>query len=75
MTVHTTRKPAKMGLTDQWIAHQKSQRFLSGLSKKARKNYTGTVIDGDTLKANQQHRRVKYSEHGDFTNCYRGGFY
>jgi hypothetical protein len=68
MSLHTNYQPAKRGLIDAQIKAAKSLRAIKNGFKNARPNdYAGFMADF-------QRSHLKYSDQGDFTRCYRGGF-
>ena len=66
--MHTNYQPAKPGLYDQQIASAKATRAVVN----HRKNISHDGMD--SLVATLQHMNLRYSDRGDFTRCYRGGF-
>lgn len=65
--MHTNYQPARRGLVDAQIANEKAFRSI--------KNHFKVSHDGmNGLIAHFQHQRLRYSDRGDFTRCYRGGF-
>lgn len=81
MTVHTAYKKAKPGLMDRQIIAAKLFRALMNVPMvkpwdsldKSSKDLVRDHIGSQWILQNALQRR--FSEHGDFTNCYRGGFY
>lgn len=65
---HTNYQPGKPGLFDMQIAREKATRAIANRNK-------GISHDGmSSLVAALQHMGLRYSDRGDFTRCYRGGF-
>ena len=89
MTVHTDWKRNKPGLFDQRIHNEKMVSIQATLQNTALKAAVMTVTHGSAIIEAPERavlfarllsplsapRAHSYSEHGDFTNCYRGGFY
>lgn len=69
MSTHSNYQPGRRGLTDSKIAAAKSLRAVV--------NHFKLPESGDLsgLVARLQHQRMRYSDRGDFSRCYRGGFY
>lgn len=66
MSLHSNFQPAKRGLTDTKIANAKRLRQrINGFH-----DDTTNVL----LAAASQRAQLRYSDQGDFTRCYRGGF-
>ena len=81
MSVHTAYKKAKPGLMDRQIIAAKALRSLvnvplvkswDSLDKASKALVMEHQVSQCILQSALQRR---FSEHGDFTNCYRGGFY
>lgn len=70
MTVHTGWKSRKVGLFEKQIIEAKRLRVVKNLDK-----IKPGVDLAELNKAIFAAKRLRFSEHGDFTNCYRGGFY
>jgi hypothetical protein len=68
MSQHTNYQPAKRGLLDKQIEDAKVLRAVRNHFKK--EEFGGM----HSLIAKMQHQRLRYSDQGDFTRCYRGGF-
>lgn len=89
MSVHTTRKLRKPGLIDQKIHNEKMFALQATMQNKALKAAVMTMMYGSAIIEVPERtsllirlhsplaapRAHSFSEHGDFTNCYRGGFY
>lgn len=81
MSVHTAYKKAKPGLMDRQIIAAKALRSIVNVPLV--KSWDSLDEVSKALVSEHQvsqcilqtalHRR--FSDHGDFTNCYRGGFY
>lgn len=69
MSQHTNYQPAKRGLIDSQIKAAKHLRML----RATRPVVTAAEVIA-TIEARKQHSRLRYSDQGDFTNAYRGGF-
>ncbi|WYW04260.1 hypothetical protein Kompost2_00010 [Pseudomonas phage vB_PpuP-Kompost-2] len=69
MSLHSNFQPRRPGLTDAKIAAAKSLRAVANGFKVA-----GDPYAMDSLVARLQRQRLRYSDTGDFTRCYRGGF-
>lgn len=67
--MHTNYKPARRGLEATRIMEAKRLR----LTKNLRQPMVGDELL-KCVKAEMQHKHLSYSDRGDFTNCYRGGF-
>jgi hypothetical protein len=68
--MHTNYQPARKGLIDTKITAEKALRGRkNGVPSK-------TYFRGDLamIAAQRQRETLKYSDQGDFTRCYRGGF-
>lgn len=81
MTVHTAYKKAKPGMMDRQIIAAKALRSLvnvplvkswDSLDNASKDLVMEHQVSQCILQSALQRR---FSEHGDFTNCYRGGFY
>lgn len=67
---HTNYQPARFGLVAEQILKAKRLRLLCNLSNlHASDDLIRTTIVGF------QSKRLRYSDQGDFTQVYRGGFY
>lgn len=65
---HTNYQPARKGLLDAQITACKVARV--------RRNGTKAMPELIAVAtADLQHSAMRYSDRGDFTRCYRGGFY
>lgn len=85
----TARKLRKPGLIDQKIHSEKMFALQATMQNKALKAAVMTMLYGSALIEIPEReallvrlrsplsapRAHSFSEHGDFTNCYRGGFY
>ncbi|QNJ57493.1 hypothetical protein [Pseudomonas phage PlaquesPlease] len=67
--MHTNYQPARKGLYESQIHAEKELRTRKNLG---RPGQAGELL-GVTL-AGFQRKRLRYSDRGDFTRCYRGGF-
>ena len=67
---HTNYQPARKGLLSEQIVKAKRLRVLKNLHNLSHSNdlLALTVVEF-------QRKRLSYSDRGDFTNVYRGGFY
>ncbi|AUV61715.1 hypothetical protein HOS76_gp21 [Pseudomonas phage Henninger] len=67
--IHTNYQPARKGLLADQILKAKRVRLAKNLCQ---------PMVGDELlecvKAEMQRKHLRYSDRGDFTRCYRGGF-
>lgn len=79
--MHTNYQPAKRGLVSQGIAAEKALRehvnvplkkSWGSLDKASQDLVTARLECNAALWAAK--RLLKYSDQGDFTRCYRGGF-
>ena len=67
--IHTNHQPARKGLLDAQIMQAKRVRLT--------KNLCAPMVGDellDCVKAEMQRKHLRYSDRGDFTRCYRGGF-
>lgn len=67
--MHTNYQPARRGLVDGQTMAAKRLRVI--------KNPANLVHADDLLMATRvefQRKKLNYSDRGDFTRCYRGGF-
>ncbi len=66
---HTNYQPARKGLLAEQIVKAKRLRVLKNLHDLSHSNdlLALTVVEF-------QRKRLNYSDRGDFTRCYRGGF-
>lgn len=67
--MHTNYQPARKGLLDAQIHKAKRVRLV--------KNLCAPMLGDellDCVKAEMQRKHLNYSDRGDFTRCYRGGF-
>lgn len=88
--IHTNYQPGRKGLTDARIAAQKLASLEATLKHGDAKRSVLTALYGgqglaqqavlvristmnDTI-AEYQRSKLRYSDQGDFTRCYRGGF-
>lgn len=88
--MHTNYQPARKGLTDAHIAAQKMHSLEATMKHGDAKRSVMTALYGgrgaaqdavlvrintmnDTI-ADYQRSKLRYSDRGDFTRCYRGGF-
>jgi hypothetical protein len=69
MSLHTNYQPAKRGLIDAQIMAAKQLRMM----KATRPVVTVEEVIA-TIEARKQRKGLRYSDQGDFTRCYRGGF-
>jgi hypothetical protein len=67
--MHTNYQPARKGLIDGQIHAAKQLRMM-----KATRPVVTVAEVVATIEAHKQHQRLRYSDQGDFTRCYRGGF-
>lgn len=65
--IHTNYQPARKGLVDQQIRDAKVIRSI-------RNHMLRNEFGLDAVLVDMQRTRLKYSDRGDFTRCYRGGF-
>lgn len=65
--MHTNYQPARRGLID--VQTQNAKRLRKKVNPQE-----FPWFDMDTYQANIQHHQLRYSDRGDFTRCYRGGF-
>jgi len=88
--MHTNYQPARKGLTDAKIASEKANAVNKTFANPEGKRVVMTALYGatgpaheavhsrvpgvDELIAEYQRSTLKYSDQGDFTRCYRGGF-
>jgi hypothetical protein len=90
MSKHTNYQPGRKGLTDAKIAAEKRQAVSATMLNKDSKAVVMKALYGATQGAcaviqnrldlythvaDWQHSKLRYSDQGDFTNAYRGGFY
>lgn len=73
-------KEARLVRCEAFLKVQEHRKSLMVACYGGRKNLTEAVAEHfEWEKADQkavwQHLEGRVSEHGDFTNCYRGGFY
>ncbi|WGH28269.1 hypothetical protein 10P302A_gene0009 [Pseudomonas phage 10P302A] len=77
--MHTNYQPARRGLEAERIETAK----LAALATSVRHNIPRTEANAeaidmrdnyDMLWADLQRQQLRYSDRGDFTRCYRGGF-
>jgi hypothetical protein len=90
MSQHTNYRPSRKGLTDARIAAQKLASLEATMKSPDAKRSVMTALYGgcglaqqavlvrintmnDTI-AEYQRSKLNYSDQGDFTRCYRGGF-
>ena len=66
---HTNYQPAKPGILAGQILQAKRLRVMKNLS-----NQSATDDLIQATKVGFQRARLSYSDRGDFTRCYRGGF-
>jgi hypothetical protein len=64
--MHTNYQPARKGLTDEYIRAQKVLRAVKNGPQVPELRFSGQAM--------RQHSKLRYSDQGDFTRCYRGGF-
>ncbi|ARM69571.1 hypothetical protein HOR78_gp07 [Pseudomonas phage KNP] len=67
--MHTNYQPARRGLEATRIMVAKRLRLTKNLCQPM----VGDELL-DCVKAEMQHKHLRYSDRGDFTRCYRGGF-
>lgn len=74
--MHHNFQPAKTGLFDQQIAQEKHIRLLANTEyREFRHLRPNLMAEGlHVFTAADQHAQLRYSDRGDFTRCYRGGF-
>ncbi|MGV8919573.1 MAG: hypothetical protein ACOH2R_17530 [Pseudomonas sp.] len=88
---HSNHQPGRLGLTDARIAAQKAAAIEATMKHGEAKRSVMTALYGACGDAQQavmnriatmndaiadyQRGRMNYSDKGDFTNVYRGGFY
>lgn len=67
--IHTNYQPARKGLLSEQIIKAKRLRVIKNLHNLEHSNglLALTVVEF-------QRKRLRYSDRGDFTRCYRGGF-
>lgn len=65
--MHTNYQPASRGLEATRIMAAKRLRLTKNLSRDA-----AELIQ--CVNAELTHKHLRYSDRGDFTSCYRGGF-
>lgn len=77
--MHTNYQPAKAGVYDNQIRHARSVRIHANVDPRGR-CYNPEMLPEHTQWGNarlamlHQRMRLRYSDQGDFTRCYRGGF-
>lgn len=77
--MHTNYQPAKQGHYDQQIRLARSVRLHANVDARGRVYNIPAIQEHSEWAANRlavihQRKRLRYSDQGDFTRCYRGGF-